>query len=411
MKEHLFISVDLADVLKGEISKVRDEIDKLDEEYLLRVDETELINHLIDKYTVDPPQLGEAFIAESKEVDVDVRYEPGRDVRDRSKPALVKGHRVVIHVPFSGDVNLFRCNPASIFYNPPQAEIEIDHLAFTYDSPGDVKNADVMGRLNLVLGEIRPKLNAVVTMCEAYNRDLGNQVRQLVVVRKTRLLRNREMVAAIGLPIKRRDDAPATYVVPDIKRKPKIARPAVTDKSPQPDPALDQEEYEHILSIVTNMVQVMERSPHAFAELREEDLRSHFLVQLNAQYEGRATGETFNYEGKTDILIREAGRNVFIAECAFWDGEAYLTKKINQVLGYLHWRDTKAAVIIFNRNKNFSEVLAQLESIVTKHPCCKKLLKKISDTEWRFLFCNKDDPNRELQLAVLLFEVPKPTTS
>ena len=36
---------------------------------------------------------------------------------------------------------------------------------------------------------------------------------------------------------------------------------------------------------------------------------------LNAQFEGKAAGEVFNGQGKTDILIREGGRNAFIAEC------------------------------------------------------------------------------------------------
>ena len=69
-----------------------------------------------------------------------------------------------------------------------------------------------------------------------------------------------------------------------------------------------------------NMVQVMELSPHAFLDMGEEDLRYHFLVQLNGAFKGQATGETFNFQGKTDILIRVDGRNVFIAECKFWDG-------------------------------------------------------------------------------------------
>jgi hypothetical protein len=60
--------------------------------------------------------------------------------------------------------------------------------------------------------------------------------------------------------------------------------------------------------------------------MKEEDLRQHFLVQLNGQYEGRATGETFNFEGKTDILIRAERKNIFIAECKFWDGPDSLTK-------------------------------------------------------------------------------------
>ena len=43
----------------------------------------------------------------------------------------------------------------------------------------------------------------------------------------------------------------------------------------------------------------------------EEALRSHFLVQLNGHYEGQATGETFNYEGKTDILIPVGEKKYF----------------------------------------------------------------------------------------------------
>jgi len=158
------------------------------------------------------------------------------------------------------------------------------------------------------------------------------------------------------------------------------------------------------------MVHVIERSPKAFRDMGEEDLRSHFLVQLNGQYQGRATGETFNYEGKTDILIREGDRNVFIAECKIWKGEAELLKAIDQLLAYLHWRDTKAALLVFNRNKAFTDVLAKIPAAIQHHPNFKKLIRQVSDTEWRFLFSSRDDPNRELQLAVLLFDVPKGKT-
>ena len=33
----------------------------------------------------------------------------------------------------------------------------------------------------------------------------------------------------------------------------------------------------------------MERSPYAFKAMNEENLRQHFLVQLNGQFEGNAT--------------------------------------------------------------------------------------------------------------------------
>ena len=47
-------------------------------------------------------------------------------------------------------------------------------------------------------------------------------------------------------------------------------------------------------------LQVMELSPHAFHDMEEEDLRSHFLVQLNGAFTGQATGETFNFQGKDE---------------------------------------------------------------------------------------------------------------
>ncbi|UBF28144.1 hypothetical protein K9N68_09790 [Kovacikia minuta CCNUW1] len=65
---------------------------------------------------------------------------------------------------------------------------------------------------------------------------------------------------------------------------------------------------------------VMERDPETFKTIQEESLRTHFLVQLNADYKGQATGETFNSKGKTDILLHVRGENIFIAECKFWKG-------------------------------------------------------------------------------------------
>jgi hypothetical protein len=100
----------------------------------------------------------------------------------------------------------------------------------------------------------------------------------------------------------------------------------------------------------------------------EEALRSHLLVQLNGVYEGDATGETFNFQGKTDILIRKDGKNVFVAECKFWKGEIAFLDTIDQlVTTYLIWRDTKTAVIFFNRNAGFSAVLSKIAEITPKH--------------------------------------------
>jgi hypothetical protein len=154
------------------------------------------------------------------------------------------------------------------------------------------------------------------------------------------------------------------------------------------------------------MVMVIERSPSTFIDIKEEDLRNHFLVQLNGQYNGQATGETFNAEGKTDILIRVDGKNIFIAECKFWKGAEYITEGIGQLLGYTSWRDIKTSILIFNRNKNLSSLLEQIPEIFKKHPNFKRELEYKSETGFRYVFHHNDDKNREIIVTVLVFDVP-----
>jgi len=130
------------------------------------------------------------------------------------------------------------------------------------------------------------------------------------------------------------------------------------------------------------------------------------LVQLNGHYEGQATGETFNYHGKTDILVRSEGRNIFIAECKFWSGPKMLSETIDQLLSYTSWRDTKVAIIIFNRNKDFSSVLAAISEAAKSHSNFNRVLPGSKETVFRYCFSHRDDKNRELFLSILAFDVP-----
>jgi hypothetical protein len=118
--------------------------------------------------------------------------------------------------------------------------------------------------------------------------------------------------------------------------------------------------------------------------------------------------KAFNYEGKTDILVRVDGKNIFIAECKFWGGPKAYLETIDQLLGYLSWRDTKTAVVIFNRNRDFSNVLKSIVEATEAHPNKKKGPEKLGETRFRYTFSNPKDTNRELMLTVIAFDVPTP---
>jgi hypothetical protein len=178
--------------------------------------------------------------------------------------------------------------------------------------------------------------------------------------------------------------------------------------APKPDsePPLSPKEYETILATLRNMVQVMEQYPSAFETMHEEHLRAHFLAQLNGRYGGRATGETFNYQGKTDILLRVAGQNVFIAECKFWRGEEQFLKTIDQHLSYLTWRDNKSAILVFNRNAGFSDVLRKIQTAVARHPQFHRHVANPDETTFEYEFRHPDDCSRLCVVTVLAFAVP-----
>jgi len=52
-------------------------------------------------------------------------------------------------------------------------------------------------------------------------------------------------------------------------------------------------------------------------------------------------------------------------------------------------------------------VLAQIVPIAEKHQCFKREVGKTGETEWKFVFGNRNDLNREIHLAVMVFDVPK----
>ena len=241
---------------------------------------------------------------------------------------------------------------------------------------------------------------------DAFNLNLPSHADNAIESRRNRILNNQNRAASLGIPLKARADNTKTYAEPSIKRKVTPTLPPATSLPYEPEPILDDENYDHILNVIQNMALVMERSPSAFKTMKEEDLRQHFLVQLNGQFEGIATGETFNVSGKTDILLRVNSRNIFIAECKYWNGQKHYKETIDQLLGYTAWRDTKTAILIFNRGTNMSTVLSGITRETEKHLNYKRMIDWKHESGFRYVFHQNGDVNREMILTVLVFSVP-----
>lgn len=404
----LFNEILSSTFLADQNEQIENRIRSLEPNYVLAVSEEDFVASLVQEFTLDIPVLNEADIQmDHNEQQISVGVQQGHVFSLQSHVYAI-GTSLTVFVPFLGAPGLFDVQPSRCTVSYRHADTKIvDHEIHITFSGVALTAVQAKNNFDEELGRIRQNLEYLTSDLSRHNGGLEGRVRALIRQRKTKLLNDAHIAASLGIPIRRRDGMPVTYSVPVKKRRPRIERPNAPSAPFQPEPVLAMSEYEDILEIIRNMVRVMEQSPRAFVEMGEEDLRTHFLVQLNGQYEGRATGETFNYQGKTDILIREDDRNIFIAECKFWAGEKQFSETIEQLLSYLSWRDTKTAILIFNRNKDFSGVLKKIEESTPKHKNYKRMLSKVDESTFRYLFHQPNDRNRELILTVLAFDIPK----
>ena len=382
------------------------EIGSLSEDRVLNTSPEDLCDYFVGKYRVEPLAIDESGIkVDYGDAQIDVSHRFEYAVFELGGPTHETGTRITFFVPFSGDPGLFKCRPSSFSLNPPRGVVRGNELVFVYDRTTP-EASNIGNEFNRERQSVQQQLSHIADQVEQFNSTIRSKASQQIGARRKKLLQDRGIIEGLGFPLKRRSGVPATYASPEVKRRIVPQLPPVSTKPYRPEPTLDINEYEHILSVISNMVLVMERSPGAFKTMDEEDLRQHFLVQLNGQYEGQATGESFNYEGKTDILIRAEGKNIFIAECKFWTGPSGLSEALNQLLGYTSWRDTKTALLVFNREATMSTVLQRIPQAVREHPNHKADLDYNSETGFRYVFSHRDDPDRELTLTVLAFDVP-----
>jgi hypothetical protein len=404
-KPYLFKDRDWLSISRALPDRMREEIASLEAQRVLTSSIEDLCDYFVKKYFVEVPELQkEKTIADQQEKEIDMSHRLGGYDSSPGRH-YVKGTEIVISVPFSGDAELFKVRPNTFTYNPPCGEVR-DQTLILRVSGIQLDAKVVRGQIDAELAQIEGWLSTLRSNVEPYNTAIRENARQQLEARRTKLLADQNLVSELGFPLRTRTDTSRTYAPPEVRRKIKPSLPVQSTQPFKPEPALTSEDYEHILTVLQNMAQVMERSPSAFNTIDEESLRSHFLVQLNGHYEGQATGETFNYSGKTDILIRVDGRNIFIGECKYWGGPQKLLETLDQLLSYSSWRDTKVALVIFNRRKNFSAVLSAILPSVQGHPNFKRSLPIEGETRFRVVLSHKDDPAREMLITILAFDVP-----
>ncbi len=317
--------------------------------------------------------------------------------------------RYTVAVPFTGDEALLWMRPDVPSLPAPTVEVRDHEILLSQDAEHGPTSARVISAtLNSLIAQIEQIFVLMNRDIDKHNTTIASWIPGAVAARRAKILADRQTQAAIGFPLKTRND-PVTYVAPIRPRQLTPASPSLPrTQAFTPEPVLDDADYEEALRVLSNCRNALERSPSTAAKLDEENIRDILLIGLNSRFEGTAAGEVFNGAGKTDILIRARDRNIFIGECKFWHGPSKFTEAIDQLLSYTTWRDTKAALLIFVRARDVTAITEKAIATLAAHPNFKRDGTRATEDRHDVVLHAVGDPQREIKVALMLFLVPDP---
>ncbi|MCA2991164.1 hypothetical protein [Gemmatimonas sp.] len=423
----LFTRQSLSEWLDKRSKAVAEQVERIPEKRLLETPTEDLVDEVVASMVVDPLVIRR----DERSVDatpgkMDASRLPDRDVWPGQGPVFVPATVVTASVPFDGFDDLLEFRTSTFTGTLPRGRVVQKTIKLIGLQPA-LEGNEPPGTDLAAVEAITRWIDRHLSLLENYARWSGEQVRQYntalpgsvrreVDARKGRVLSRHRLQASLGVPLAARADSPITLSVEGVRRKPPIVPAAVAPSHPTttssvaplfvPEYALTDEQYAEVLKVIRAMGRSMEQTPQAFAELGEEDLRAVLLAALNATFEGGATAETFNCKGKADILVRHAGQNVFVGECKVWKGPKSLTDALDQVLDYVTWRDSKAAVVLFVHRGDMGAITASIPTVLESYEFTKRRTD-VAGGEWRWTLRHRHDDTREVTVAVMTFNLPR----
>ena len=251
MNDLLFHSHDLRATIENQGRHLANEINSLNENEVLNTSHEDMNNYLVEKYRINPLVIDESGIQiDHGDAQIDVSGDHRRGIIDRSKPFHITGTRVTLYVPFTGDSELFKCQPSTFSSYTPRAGVRNSELIFTYNVTAE-RRSSVEGTFRRDLEQTQAYVEWINTDVADFNGRLGDRASQLLNSRRDKLLSDRDLIAEIGFPLRRRGNPPSTFVTPEVKRKIAPQKPKAPSEPFSPEPALGQEEYDYILSILS----------------------------------------------------------------------------------------------------------------------------------------------------------------
>ncbi len=413
---NLFEKNQVSEYIGGICNKIENEISSLSNQEILSCDIDELREYYQSKYLIDPISLGEDNI-EINFVDKKIRIYNQFYKTGSYEPQYyeVDGYLISFKIPFDGDSNLLYLKPSTRLLSKfPVSEVVNPHddfwgyivVAFEKTNADLKSHADSLEKY--VLEQFEEKFKSYRQMIKYVNIDIDHFNNGLGDFILTHLKKRKERASdfvmfsrALNIPLQLSPNAPKITNLPlkrIIKKSPAKPKPKEVD----PEYGISNEDFTNIINIIHSVCSSMEATARTFNKIEEEELRDFIVATLSTHYGKLVSGETFRKNGKTDIIIMFDNKAAFIGECKIWHGISLFSKAIDQLFGYVTWRDFKTSLIIFNKeNKDFHSICDTIEKWISENT---KQYKVIDKNMWECIIHRKEN-NSDIKLTIAIYDL------
>jgi len=380
------------------LSKIKSTININSKNYILEVDEEEFINYLIDEYTLEPIEI----IYEKENIS---EPQTSKKIKKDLYDIEVNVYTFTLRYPFTGHPQLFRLRPNK--HTLIKKSVSVNYhgwIEFDFSTNNlDVK--EFKQAKEEVLSMAFANLQNVNNFAKKWNDKLRGIIETIFIQLKNKYQEENAFFKEVNIKINNSSNSLTT--VPTIKKK-IIPQPIPSSKTKSAEqPTISKEIYNDILKVIYDFGTSLEKKKSTFTGKSEDQIRDILLTILETRYDSAtATGETFNHKGKSDILIKysEDNSNLFIAECKIWYGLSEFLKAISQLFDrYLTWRDSKAALIFFVKNKDFTNVLETIKKDIKTHQYYLRENGIRRESSFSYIFTLPSDKHKEVFLEVIAF--------
>lgn len=341
-------------------SMIRHKLSAESPAYLLEVDFDEYLDYLVAEIKKEPLE----WYEDQKTIE---EFTVKIERRDRAfgAPYIVSEQRLRLRIPISPHPQrdlYFRYGPSTTRGAEPDWKFEGNVLVREVEATEQA--------VQKVIEDVRFWLGTRNEDIELGNRNLLEHIRPVWEEKRRQLEEQhsttQSLLQKLNIPLHQDPNARAKPV--EIKpRQLRTVMEKPTARATQREPTLNREDVASLVDFIGQYVRQFEVSPKTYTGMGEEELRDLLVAMMNTSYPGSTTAETFSKLGKTDISLRPDSGHVLICECKFWSGAKAYGEAIDQLFGYLTWRQNYGVLIHFCRLKDMSRAISEAKRATSEH--------------------------------------------